>query len=350
MVPDGPQFQMGEEFTLEAWVRPSGAGEFSPIFYKQGEGGTYGYALWAGEVEDGVPAGEVNDGTYPVPQIEGKAELPPDVWNHVALTFDGARMRLYVDGALVATGASSAPLSSEGPLKIGCAEDFGYEHHFDGRIDEARVYERALSGAEVDADMEAPIQTSQDEQRVQSGIAGTEIEIDGDTVERTTEGCTKPNCDIQTEWTLESSECSAGMHTVVIKVTDGVGNTTTKTLEVRIGRDTTSPHIFANSSLYSAPSGWVEQHSYPVSASASDPHGYGGLPARESNAPGEFVNCRRRTDRLERVNPVVFRTDHAVCFIAYIGSDPRHFPGDPRRGSCFRNYRREFGDAIRTFD
>jgi hypothetical protein len=158
-IPDGPQFQMGEEFTLEAWVRPESAHEFAPIFYKQGSEGGYGYDLWASEVEGGAPAGEVNDGTYPQPQIEGKAELRPNVWSHVAFTFDGAHMRLYVDGELVASGASGAPIESEGPLKIGCAEDYGYEHHFEGRIDEPRIYERALSGPEVGADMETPIQT-----------------------------------------------------------------------------------------------------------------------------------------------------------------------------------------------
>jgi Concanavalin A-like lectin/glucanases superfamily len=159
-VADGPQFQLGEELTLEAWVRPASAGEFSPVFYKQAGETGYGYVLWAGEGEDGVPAGEVNDGTYPEPQIEAKAELPPNVWSRLALTFDGAHMRLYVDGELVATGASGAPIASEGPLEIGCGNDFGYEHHFDGRIDEPQVYERALSAGEVVADMETPLETA----------------------------------------------------------------------------------------------------------------------------------------------------------------------------------------------
>jgi hypothetical protein len=159
-VEDGPQFQLGEELTLEAWVRPAAADEFSPVFYKQAGETGYGYVLWAGEGEDGVPAGEVNDGTYPEPQIEAKAELPPDVWSHLALTFDGAHMRLYVDGELVATGSSGAPIASEGPLEIGCGNDFGYHHSFDGRIDEPRVYERALSAAEVVADMESPLETA----------------------------------------------------------------------------------------------------------------------------------------------------------------------------------------------
>jgi len=158
-IPDGSQFQMGEEFTLEAWVRPTGSGEFEPIFYKQDGEGSYGYVLWAGEVEGRVPAGEVNDGTYPEPTIEAKTELPADAWSHVALTFDGAEMRLYVNGEVVASGASSAPISSEGPLKIGCADDYGYSHSFNGRIDEARVYDRVLSGPEVGLDMETPLQT-----------------------------------------------------------------------------------------------------------------------------------------------------------------------------------------------
>jgi hypothetical protein len=158
-VTDGPQFQMDEELTLEAWVRPTSSGEFEPIFYKQdGETG-YGYALWAETAEGHGPTGEVNDGTYPEPWIDAKARLPEGVWSHVALTFDGGVMRLYVDGEEVDHGKSAAPIASEGPLEIGCAYDYGYEHHFQGRIDEPKVYERALSPAEVAADMEAPIQT-----------------------------------------------------------------------------------------------------------------------------------------------------------------------------------------------
>jgi hypothetical protein len=157
-VPDSPQLRGGEEFTLEAWVRPTTVHEFMPIFYKQ-RGEDYAYGLWFDEVADGKPEGEINDGTYPLPTVKAEADVPLDAWSHVALTFDGAHMRLYVDGRLVATGATAEPLASEGPLEIGCASVYGNEDHFEGRIDEARIYDRALTEAEVDLDMETPLQT-----------------------------------------------------------------------------------------------------------------------------------------------------------------------------------------------
>jgi Concanavalin A-like lectin/glucanases superfamily len=73
------------------------------------------------------------------------------------LTDDGAHLRLYQDGQLVATATAPPMTAAHGELSIGC--DKLFESHFKGRIDEVRIYNPALGGAEVAADMEAPIQT-----------------------------------------------------------------------------------------------------------------------------------------------------------------------------------------------
>jgi hypothetical protein len=157
-IPDSPALRGGEEFTLEAWVRPTTVHEFMPIFYKQ-RGEDYAYGLWFDEMADGKPEGEINDGNWPIPYVKAEAKVPLDAWSHLALSFDGAHIRLYINGELVATAASEAPLANEGPLEIGCADVYGNEDHFEGRIDEARIYDRSLSQAEIAGDMEAPLQT-----------------------------------------------------------------------------------------------------------------------------------------------------------------------------------------------
>ena len=84
--------------------------------------------------------------------------LEPDVWTHLALTYDGAHMRIYVDGALAGTRSlAGVTLASGGPLTIGCSP--AEEEWFTGRIDEPRIYDRALGETEIAADMESPIQT-----------------------------------------------------------------------------------------------------------------------------------------------------------------------------------------------
>ena len=62
------------------------------------------------------------------------------------------RLRLYVNGTqVVAAGASGSILTSTAPLRIGGNAIWG--ECFTGLIDEVRIYNRALSAAEIQADM-----------------------------------------------------------------------------------------------------------------------------------------------------------------------------------------------------
>jgi hypothetical protein len=74
-------------------------------------------------------------------------------WYHVACSFDDTTklLSLYLDGALVANGyANSSILYDASPFVLGCDIDNNApQSFFNGRIDEAAVYNRALSEAEV---------------------------------------------------------------------------------------------------------------------------------------------------------------------------------------------------------
>lgn len=110
----------------------------------------------------------------------------------------------------------------------------------------------------------------------QSGIAGTEVTVDGKKVDSATAGCAgTDNCSFTREWVLKSDEYTVGKHTVIVKATDGVGNTTEKTLYVTVERDKTPPEILTETgSLENAPSGWVEQKTYETRLMTGDT-GYG---------------------------------------------------------------------------
>ena len=86
----------------------------------------------------------------------GAAQLPVNAWSHLATTYDGATLRLYVNGTQVAskTQSGSVPVST-GQLRIGGNTIWG--EYFSGLIDEVRIYNRALPVAEVQADMNAPV-------------------------------------------------------------------------------------------------------------------------------------------------------------------------------------------------
>ena len=80
------------------------------------------------------------------------ARLPRKAWTHLATTYDGSTLRLYVNGTLVSRRSVSGPMRTSGrPLRIGGNAVWG--EFFKGSIDDVRVYDHALSGAELKADM-----------------------------------------------------------------------------------------------------------------------------------------------------------------------------------------------------
>ena len=75
-------------------------------------------------------------------------------WIHMAGTYDGSLMKLYLDGQEIGQRSLTGDinLDSSRPLTIGVEENGGGhtpENPFDGRIDEIRIYNRALSSSEI---------------------------------------------------------------------------------------------------------------------------------------------------------------------------------------------------------
>jgi hypothetical protein len=76
------------------------------------------------------------------------AGLTVGQWQHVVFTFDGTTGRTYLDGTLVSEGAWSFGYPAEAPIQFGCTSTGG-GNPFNGALDEVRLYDRALSAAEV---------------------------------------------------------------------------------------------------------------------------------------------------------------------------------------------------------
>jgi hypothetical protein len=72
--------------------------------------------------------------------------------HHVAVTYDGTHVRVYVDGNLTSAGAVARTLATvNGPLYIGARMDLAAG--MSGDIDEVRVWNRALCQAEIQSNM-----------------------------------------------------------------------------------------------------------------------------------------------------------------------------------------------------
>ena len=148
-VNDAPSLDLTTALTLEAWVNPSTVSSaWRDIIYKAND-----VIYFEGtSTQSGVPAW---GGTFGSP-LYGTSSLPVNTWSHLAATYDGTTMRLYVDAVEVASRPQTGLVqTSNNPLTIG--GDNVYGQHWAGMIDEVRIYNRALTQAEIQADMNTPV-------------------------------------------------------------------------------------------------------------------------------------------------------------------------------------------------
>ena len=74
--------------------------------------------------------------------------LPIGEWAHVAATFDGTTARFYLNGAMTGQGAFSFATDLTASTHFGCSNMNG-GNPFNGALDEVRLYDVALSAAEI---------------------------------------------------------------------------------------------------------------------------------------------------------------------------------------------------------
>ncbi len=154
-VNDSTSLNLATAFTLEAWVNPPSQSSWQVAVIKEAPGGM-SYAVYA-NTSGNDPAAALHT-TVDV-NLYGPSALPLNTWSHIAATYDGSSVKLYVNGSLVNSQSWSGqmPVSSS-PLRIGGDSVWG--EYFKGTIDEVRVYNRALSAAEIQTDMTTPISTA----------------------------------------------------------------------------------------------------------------------------------------------------------------------------------------------
>jgi len=150
-----------DAMTLEAWVNPSaltgGAAGWRTVILKEQTSADLAYSLYAndGDVNPSRPAGYVRVGFIDRAAAAGPG-LPLNTWSHLAATYDGTTLRLFVNGVLKNSVAVTGPIvTSSNPLRIGGNSVWG--EYFKGLIDEVRIYRRPLTEMEVRADMATPL-------------------------------------------------------------------------------------------------------------------------------------------------------------------------------------------------
>ncbi len=124
-------------FTISAWVNPTSVGSLNEVISK--EGTSAGYYMWI-DSNRKIRVG-FNTGAS---EATSTNAISLSTWSHIVGTWDGTNLRIYINGALDKTTAgSSNPAATTNALSIGAYRDG--TSRFTGKIDEARVYNRALS-------------------------------------------------------------------------------------------------------------------------------------------------------------------------------------------------------------
>jgi hypothetical protein len=153
---DATSLHLSTAMTLEAWVYPTAiSATWRDVVYK----GNDNYYLEASTtLNSGVPAGAGTFGGSDI-QALGAATLPLNTWSHLATTYDGSNLRFFLNGTQVSVRAQTGTIATSTiPVTIG--GDNIYGQYFQGVIDEVRVYNSALTPAQIQADMTAPLSGS----------------------------------------------------------------------------------------------------------------------------------------------------------------------------------------------
>jgi len=133
-----------------AWIKfeaDPGADAF--IIQKWEGSGHRQYRLFHDDGENAMRFSLSNSGGNSETRCIGATDLADDTnWHHVCGTYDGATMRVYVDGSLDTSVAN--PLAHDNT--IGALDpEFKVGYQFDGLMDEVIIFDRNLSAAEVTA-------------------------------------------------------------------------------------------------------------------------------------------------------------------------------------------------------
>lgn len=139
VVPDSASLDVAAAMTLEAWVYVT---VYPPTGARMGlldNNGQYGLFL--------LPGGAVR--CTVAPGFADRLAVPLNTWTHVACTYDGAQMVLYQDGVAGTPATMAGPIATGGVDGLGLGQNLPTGEHLSGAMDDARVWRRALTAAEV---------------------------------------------------------------------------------------------------------------------------------------------------------------------------------------------------------
>ncbi|MHC4176382.1 MAG: LamG-like jellyroll fold domain-containing protein [Planctomycetota bacterium] len=134
------------QITFSAWTRPTELGGFREIFRQE----CPNRLLFSFQESGSILSLGLNIGGY----VECDARINPargldGGWHHCAATFDGDRMRVYLDGKEVNSLHRPGKISIDPNVPGFIGSSGGTGEHFQGTLDDLRIYEEALTSEQI---------------------------------------------------------------------------------------------------------------------------------------------------------------------------------------------------------
>jgi hypothetical protein len=277
----------GTGATFEAWVFLNSAPtEIASVFNKWSQTADDEYLLGINPNQTLFFAWQTTGGyTWGTPsfnEARGTGQVPLNTWTHIALVRSGGTLSFYLNGVLdgSVTAADANPFRNGiTSLRIGGQSRGGANRFFNGSLDEARLYNRALSASEVfdlymgatstgdtsppTVSLTAPTSgaTVSGTHTVSAaasddvGVAGVQFKLDGANL-----GAEVTAAPYVFSWTTTTT--FNGAHTLTAVARDAAGNTATAVgVSVTVANDTAPPVISSvsasNISSFAATIAWA---------------------------------------------------------------------------------------------
>jgi len=169
IVPSSDALNFGTgDFTLALWLRPTDQSGNDHIIGKDTSDGT---STYSGYYFEHLANGQIRfatrnliSGTGPENWLDSVSLVTIGEWVHITGKREDNVLRLYVNGVYDSSHSESQPtdVSTDTAFKIGRFDDISFSARFAGDIDDVVVYDRALSGAEIQALHSSGIDTDSD--------------------------------------------------------------------------------------------------------------------------------------------------------------------------------------------
>ena len=291
----------GQAFSIAAWVKnssfPTGV---SQPFVDKGTDYTAAGTYWM--IGQTAVSGQnrlrfrLKTGTTTTTLTAASGSLPTNTWYHVAATYDGSKMHLYLNGTEVGTVSKSGWVArgTGVPVYIGRSPDGG--SYLRGAIDDVRVYSSALSKYEISQVVAAagstpsaptnqpPTVSLSSPASGASYAAGSAIPVSATAADangtissvKFYAGSTLIGTDTTSPYSVSWSGAAAGSYTLKAVATDNGGATTasaTRTVTVTSGTSTSNPPPSVSLTAPSSGAIFNLGVSITLTATASDSNG-----------------------------------------------------------------------------